>query len=123
MHTAAVWGVDELIAGVGAVDRGAALKALLTWVDLGVLKEDTEGSFRLLEVAEEPAAGASSILSRPGTCFGCSACVYGALMVWCLVRVAASAMELPPVASVQQQQGEQMRVYWKVRFPFALVCT
>ncbi|KAJ7878833.1 hypothetical protein B0H14DRAFT_3083005 [Mycena olivaceomarginata] len=44
-----------LIEGVGAVDRTAALKALITWIDLGVLKEDEENTFRLLEVAEEAA--------------------------------------------------------------------
>ncbi|KAG6894110.1 hypothetical protein C0992_007462, partial [Termitomyces sp. T32_za158] len=86
-----IWTVDELIEGVGSVDRSAALNALLTWVDRGVLKEDTEGTFRLLEVAEEPSAG-SSRLARP---------------------VAPSAPELPPVQSVQQQQAEQMKVYWK----------
>lgn len=52
--------MDELIAGVGSVDKAAALKALLTWVDLGVLKEDGEGTFRLLEVAEEPSPADSS---------------------------------------------------------------
>lgn len=41
------------------MDRSAALKALLTWVDLGVLKEDVEGTFRLLEVTEEPSSGPS----------------------------------------------------------------
>ncbi|KAG6879047.1 hypothetical protein C0992_005592, partial [Termitomyces sp. T32_za158] len=86
-----IWTVDELIEGVGSVDRSAALNALLTWVDRGVLKEDTEGTFRLLEVAEEPFAGPSR-LARP---------------------VAPSAPELPPVQSVQQQQAEQMKVYWK----------
>ncbi|KAJ6622570.1 ubiquitin-protein ligase [Mycena sp. CBHHK59/15] len=50
-----IWSMDELIAGVGAVDRTAALKALITWVDLGVLKEDEENMFRLLEVKEEAA--------------------------------------------------------------------
>jgi anaphase-promoting complex subunit 2 len=47
--------MDELIGGVGAVDRTAALKALITWVDLGVLKEDEENQFRLLEITEEAA--------------------------------------------------------------------
>jgi anaphase-promoting complex subunit 2 len=47
--------MDELIGGVGAVDRTAALKALITWIDLGVLKEDEENTFRLLEVTEEAA--------------------------------------------------------------------
>jgi len=85
-----IWFVDDLIAGVGSVDRSAALNALLTWVDLGVLKEDTEGMFRLLEVAEEPSAGSSHH-----------------------VRTAPAAIELPPVMNVQQQQAEQMKVYWK----------
>ncbi|KAG5724840.1 Anaphase-promoting complex subunit 2 [Termitomyces sp. T112] len=85
-----VWTVDELIKGVGSVDRSAALNALLTWVDRGILKEDTEGTFRLLEVAEEPSVGPSS-----------------------LARPTPSAPELPPMQSVQQQQAEQMKVYWK----------
>lgn len=50
--------MDELTSRVGSVDRPAALKALLTWVNLGVLKEDTENTFRLLESAEEPTLGA-----------------------------------------------------------------
>jgi anaphase-promoting complex subunit 2 len=60
-----VWSLEELGTQVGNIDRTAALKALVTWVDMGVLKEDTEGSFRLLEIAEEPAPGAKTI-SRPG---------------------------------------------------------
>ncbi|KAK7019730.1 hypothetical protein VNI00_017969 [Paramarasmius palmivorus] len=52
-----VWTVDELIAGVGSVDRAAAIKALLTWVNKGVLKEDGEDTFKLLEIAEEPTPG------------------------------------------------------------------
>ena len=51
--------MDELLARVGPVGRSAALKALLTWVDMGVLKEDTEGTFRLLETAEERSAAPS----------------------------------------------------------------
>ena len=47
--------MDELIDGVGAVDRAAALRALITWIDLGVIKEDEVNTFRLLEVAEEAA--------------------------------------------------------------------
>jgi len=57
-----IWTVDELIAGVGSVGRSAALKALLTWIDLGVLKEDAEGTFRLLEIAEEPSADGSDYM-------------------------------------------------------------
>ncbi|ESK86927.1 anaphase-promoting complex subunit 2 [Moniliophthora roreri MCA 2997] len=84
-----VWKIDELIAGVGSVDRMAAVKALLTWVDMGVLKEDGEDTFRLLEVAEEPSPGRETSRAVP------------------------TAIDLPPVSSVQQQQAEQMKVHWK----------
>lgn len=58
--------MDDLIPRVGAVDRSMALKALATWVDLGVLKEDTENSFRLLEIAEEAAPGTRTGVARQG---------------------------------------------------------
>ncbi|KAF5336227.1 hypothetical protein D9758_014343 [Tetrapyrgos nigripes] len=83
--------IDELINAVGSVDKSAAFKALLAWVDLGVLKEDEPGTFRLLEVAEEagPARDSSS-------------------------RIAPTTeQDLAPVTSLQQQQAEQMKVYWK----------
>lgn len=64
----ALWSMDELITAVGSIDRAAALKALLTWVDLGVLKEDTENTFRLLETAEEPSSGTRET-TRAGTSF------------------------------------------------------
>ena len=57
--------MEELIPGVGSVGRSAALKALLTWVELGVLKEDVEGTFRLLEIEEEPSAVDNEHM-RPG---------------------------------------------------------
>jgi anaphase-promoting complex subunit 2 len=57
--------VEDLITCVGSVGRSAALKALLTWVDLGVLKEYTEETFRLLDIAEEPSAAPSEHM-RPG---------------------------------------------------------
>jgi hypothetical protein len=61
-----VWSLDSLIPRVGSVDRSSALKALVTWVDLGVLKEDTENSFRLLEVAEDVTPGAKPATLKPG---------------------------------------------------------
>ncbi|KAF8843343.1 hypothetical protein BDN67DRAFT_988510 [Paxillus ammoniavirescens] len=85
------WTVDELISRVGAVSRSAALKALATWVDMHVLKEDNENVFRLLSIAEEPSSGTRTSAARP----------------------AAAEDELPPVMSIQQQQAEQMKVYWK----------
>ena len=48
----AIWTLEDLISSVGSIDRGAAIKALSTWVDHGVLKEDPENTFILLEKAE-----------------------------------------------------------------------
>jgi len=62
--------VKELLRTLGtSVDRAAVLKALGTWVDLGVLKErGDEGTYVLLEEAEEggtraagPRAGESPV--------------------------------------------------------------
>ena len=104
-----VWDVPDLIARVGAVDRSSALKALTTWIDQGVLKEDRDGHYRLLEIAEEsaPRAGAS----RHGAHFrmGLKSDVADA-------RIAVGTLmeEVPAVLAVQQQQAEQMKVFWKV---------
>lgn len=104
----AVWSMVELIEAVGNIDRSAALKALITWVDLGVLKEDTEDTFRLLEVAEEPSAEPRE---RRTSMFTLCDVVIKTLILG-LVPVVP---EVPPVASAQQQQAEKMKVYWKVR--------
>ncbi|KAF7291998.1 Anaphase-promoting complex subunit 2 [Mycena indigotica] len=81
-----VWTMEELIAGVGSVDRTAALKALITWIDLGVLKEDQENVFRLLEVEEESGPAPS--------------------------RSVPMAVEEPALTAAQQQHADQMRLYW-----------
>ncbi|KAJ7214100.1 hypothetical protein GGX14DRAFT_618390 [Mycena pura] len=81
-----IWTMDELIDGVGAVDRPAALRALITWIDLGVIKEDEVNTFRLLEVAEEAAPSS---------------------------RIASVAVEEPMMSAAQQQLADQMRLYWK----------
>jgi anaphase-promoting complex subunit 2 len=56
------WTLDELREGVGGVDKGSVLKALLTWIDLGVVEERTgeEGVFRVIEVVQEGGGRASS---------------------------------------------------------------
>ena len=51
------WTLGELIAGVGDIDRSAAFKALVTWVNMGVLKENPENMFVLLGRAEEDVSG------------------------------------------------------------------
>ncbi|KAG9315870.1 hypothetical protein JVU11DRAFT_3519 [Chiua virens] len=85
------WTIDELISSVGTVSRSAALKSLATWVDMRVLKEESENVFKLLSVAEDPMPGTKVAISK----------------------LAHGEDELPPMMSVQQQQAEQMKVYWK----------
>lgn len=81
---------------IGSTERTASLKALLAWVDRGILKEDEGDIFRLLEHAETSTAQ-RSIIHRP-------------------------IIEDEPTATVaQQQQAAQMQVYWKVRLIGATV--
>ena len=44
--------VDDLVAELKSVEKIAIVKALTTWLDLGVLKEDDHERYKLLEVAE-----------------------------------------------------------------------
>jgi hypothetical protein len=60
--------LEDLISSVGSIDRGAAVKALSTWVDHGVLKEDPEYTFILLEKAEE--RGSDTGMTREATMSG-----------------------------------------------------
>ena len=41
------WTLEELIVALGDIDRSAAFKALMTWVNMSVLKEDPENTFVL----------------------------------------------------------------------------
>jgi len=85
-----VWNVNELLSSVGSsVDKSSVTRALNTWVELGVLKEEDDGEFKLLEVVEEGL--------RPSTS-----------------RLAPAVVEEQPTAlTVQQQQAEQMKVFWR----------
>lgn len=58
-----------------------------------MLKEDTPDRYRLLKVAEAANSNSKASGKQP----------------------TAAVDELPPVQTVQQQQAEQMRVFWKVR--------
>lgn len=51
---------------VAQVERPAIVKALATWVDLEVIKEDSPNNFRLLNVAEETGDAGSSRAKHPG---------------------------------------------------------
>ena len=92
--------MDDLVARVGTVERSAALKALFAWVDRGVLQEETENGdvqcFRLLERVPDEAGAVPVGMTTAGS-------------------RTALAEEEPAVLTVQQQQAEQMKVFWKVR--------
>ena len=106
------WTLEELITEVGDIDRSAAFKALVTWVNMGVLKEDPENTFVLLERAEEDVSGKRSLEE-----WGVSAGTFWLPIHWVLVLIGGGVNvgpELPPVITAQQQQAEQMKVYWKV---------
>jgi len=93
-----VWTVSDLIERVGPLERSAALKALLAWVDRGVLREESNDvdvqRFRLLEHTPADAGAVPVGMATAGS------------------RVAL-AEEEPAVLTVQQQLAEQMKVYWK----------
>jgi hypothetical protein len=91
----AEWTADELCARVQLNDRAAALKALAIWVDKGVLRDaENGGAFVLLEQAEMESAERKKSAA---------------------VRSAEAAVEEPAaINAAQQQQAEQMKMYWKV---------
>lgn len=101
--------MEELMFKVGSsVDKTAALRALLTWVDLGVLKEEASNTFKLLEVAEAAVAGDRE--QRAGKN------LLGIISFISLsnLPVTNAALSFTSAPSIQQQQAEQMKVYWKV---------
>lgn len=93
------------------------VKALNKWVSLGVIKEEEGGEFVLLEVQEE--GGVKPPTSRQGT--------FVAYLLQNQLAYSRLAVveEAPSVMTVEQQQAEQMKVYWRVRiishFPLVLV--
>jgi hypothetical protein len=38
----------------------------MTWIDLGVLREESENTFQLLEVVHDGTAGTRTVASKPG---------------------------------------------------------
>lgn len=92
--------MNDLLVRVGSVERSAALKALYAWTDRGVLREETDDAdeqcFRLLErVPDDSGAGPAGMTAAGSR--------------------AVLAEEEPAMLTVQQQQAEQMKVFWKVR--------
>ncbi|XP_006463280.1 hypothetical protein AGABI2DRAFT_186909 [Agaricus bisporus var. bisporus H97] len=103
----AMLSLDELIQGLGGIDKGSVLKALLTWIDYGVLEEveGREGMFRVLEVENDR--------KRDGGGGGGGGEGEERTRQAVAAHVHAQESSLPPVVSAQQQQADQMRVYWK----------
>ncbi|CDO77135.1 hypothetical protein BN946_scf184657.g10 [Trametes cinnabarina] len=84
------WTVEQLVVELKSVEKTAILKALTTWVDFGVLKEEDADRYKLLEIAEAAPSGPKA----PS-------------------RQAPVVEEVAPALGVQQQQAEQMKVFWK----------
>lgn len=109
------WPIDELRAKVGNVDRISAGKALATWVELGVLRAEGDGTYRLLEVAEEIASSGSAQSTRRE--YPCAVVILPSQITCLPSDVPLAEEEAPAIMTVQQQQAEQMKVYWKVSHP------
>ena len=85
------------------------LKGLAVWIDLGVLKEEEMNVYKLLEVAEDVGTGARPV-ARTGD--------FRSILAICtsrLIRIIAVVEEAPAIVTAQEQQAEQMKVYWKAR--------
>ncbi|KAH9891559.1 ubiquitin-protein ligase [Cubamyces lactineus] len=80
------WTVDELVAELQSVEKAAILKSLTTWIDLGVLKEEAESRYKLLEIAEAAPSGSKAP-----------------------ARSVPVVEEPTPALTIQQQQAEQMK--------------
>jgi anaphase-promoting complex subunit 2 len=92
---------------LGTVDLAPAVKALNMWADKGVLVEEAEASYRLLEVAE---ANARAPIHRARECFVASD-VFSERLIPCREATGDEPMS---IITVQQQQAEQMKIHWKV---------
>ena len=90
----------------GAVDESMMSKALNKWVNIGVIKEEG-GQFVLLEVQEE--GGVKPSTARQGRS------PVSLPVEQPVDNLLDVVEETPSVMTVEQQQAEQMKVYWRVR--------
>ncbi|KLO14760.1 Cullin [Schizopora paradoxa] len=97
------WILDDLSKELN-VDSSAVRQALDTWVDYGVVSEDKLHHFVLLETSESGSAAGPSRPAAPRTDKSLKEFVG---------KPAVVENEAAPVMSAQQQEAEQMRVYWK----------
>lgn len=78
------------------------------WADKGVLAEDGEARYKLLEVAD---TDGRVLLQRAREC-----CPSSNMSMEVLNCSREALEEEPlPIMTVQQQQAEQMKIHWKVR--------
>jgi len=83
------WLVDDLAARLGNVDITSVDKALEFWMDQGVIKSIGNKEYKVLEIAEEK----RKTVARPAR---------------------RSSLDGAPAATkAEEQQAEQMRVYWQ----------
>ena len=93
---------------LGSVDLAPTVKALNMWVDKGVLIEEAEACYRLLEITD---TNTRAPIQRAREC-----CVPIGLYREVLSRLyEAVEEEALAIITVQQQQAEQMKIHWKVR--------
>ncbi|KZW04109.1 hypothetical protein EXIGLDRAFT_716114 [Exidia glandulosa HHB12029] len=83
------WTLDELATSLGS-EAAVVRKALSKWLDMRVVREDSPHAYRLLEEAEEDDGQTGLREATP-----------------------IAEDERPAVISLQQQQAEQMRVFWR----------
>lgn len=91
------------------VDASAIRKAIDIWIEHGVLCEDESGSYILLEKAGTIPSSSSRVnVPLQGAKFSMLHC-------WMLTISFSAVIEdaVPAVMTAQQQEAEQMRVYWK----------
>ncbi len=104
------WNLDELSKELN-VDSSAVRQALDAWVDYGVVAEDEFHHFVLLERTGAASTASKPAASRAGTY---SVSLKFLQVFYSFNQLAVEEDEVAPVMSAQQQDAEQMRVYWKV---------
>ncbi|KAG8888369.1 hypothetical protein FRB98_007764 [Tulasnella sp. 332] len=85
------WVADELAVQLGNLDIPSVDKALEFWMDQGVVSSLGNKQYKLLEVAEDK----RTVVMRPAR--------------------RSSLNETPAATKMEEQQAEQMRVYWQAK--------
>ena len=116
------WTVDDLSKALQA-DATSIRKANLTWLEHGVLREKDSSGLAYVVVEESSAEGVvpggsgRNVAQRQGTLV-LRNYVKEQMLTMQSASSASGVVEEQeaPVSSAQQQEAEQMRVYWRVRY-------